>query len=170
MEIIRMLLYLVPMLFLGGIFYLLIDKYFSAQKLQTPQNVKNDEITSHRLQAYERMALFLERIRPTNLVRRIELSNSLEEYEYALVHSIQEEYDHNLSQQIYILPDTWKIIFSTKNATQNFIKQCKDTLKPNASAEDLQTMILKKSMEGSEPSSGALLQLQSDVQSGFRDL
>lgn len=167
MEIIRMLLYLVPMFFLGGIFYLLIDKYFSAQKLQTLQNVQNDEIMLHRLQAYERMALFLERIRPTNLVRRIELSASIEEYEYALVHSIQEEYDHNLSQQIYILPETWKIIFSTKNATQNFIKQCKDALQPNATPEDLQTMIIKNSVEGSEPSSEAISQLQHDVQSGF---
>ncbi|MBV7440941.1 hypothetical protein KRX57_05870 [Weeksellaceae bacterium TAE3-ERU29] len=173
MEFIKMLMYLLPMLFLSGIFFLLLDRFFKEEHLRRQQEItpdytkenKNDILTTQKLQAYERMALFLERIRPTSLVRRLELNDSIDTYEYSLISSIQEEFNHNLSQQIYIAPDTWNIIFSTKNATQNFIKQCRESLDENANAEQLRDMIIKKSVDGNEPSSSALLKLQKDVQS-----
>ena len=172
MEFIKMLMYLLPMLFLSGIFFLLFDRFFKEEHLRRQQEAtpnypkeNNDVLTAQKLQAYERLALFLERIRPTSLVRRLELSDSIDAYEYSLISSIQEEFDHNLSQQIYIAPDTWNIIFSTKNATQNFVKQCRELLDQNANAEQLRDMIIKKSVDGNEPSSSALLKLQKDVQS-----
>ena len=124
MEFIDMLMYLLPMLFLSGIFYLLVDKLIKGiQTLQKTTNKENSAIILQKLQAYERLTLFLERIKPTYLVRRIDLKDSITEYEYSLISSIQEEFNHNLSQQIYINKDTWNLILSAKNNVQNFIKE-----------------------------------------------
>jgi len=158
------------MLIMGGIFYFLIEKFFSEETIRRKieLQLKDKELlTPQRLQAYERMALFLERIRPTNLVRRIELPDNADTYEYLLFNSVQEEFDHNLSQQIYMDPETWKVIFSAKNATQNFIKQCRESSAEPNSAEAFRDALIKRSVDGNSISNGALLQLQSDIQNQF---
>lgn len=158
------------MLILGGIFYFLIEKFFAeeTEKRRLELKLKDREmLTPQKLQAYERMALFLERIRPTNLVRRIALPSSADAYEYALVNAVQEEFDHNLSQQLYIDPETWNVIFSAKNTTQNFIKQCRDGLAERDNAEAFQAEIIRRSLDGSTASNAALLKLQADVQAQF---
>lgn len=165
----EMTMYLVPMLFLGLVFLYLISQYFkeeTARRYEEMRQRTRENIAPQRLQAYERMALFLERIRPSNLARRVELVTDATAYEYALVNTIQQEFEHNLSQQIYVSPETWKIIFSAKNATQNFIKQCRESVGQAASSEALRDEILRKSVDGGEPSGAAILQIQGDVQ-GF---
>lgn len=169
-ELFEILKYILPMLILGGIFYFLIEKFFAeeTEKRRLELRLKDRDLhTPQKLQAYERMALFLERIRPTNLVRRIALPSSADAYEYALVNAIQEEFDHNLSQQLYIDPETWKIIFSAKNATQNFIKQCRESLSNRDNAEEFQAEIIRKSLDGAASTNAALLKLQADVRAQF---
>ena len=62
-----------------------------------------------RLQAYERMALFLERIDPNQLVLRIHApALTVAEEQNLLMTAIRSEYEHNISQQIYISNETWK--------------------------------------------------------------
>lgn len=64
-----------------------------------------------RLQAYERMALFLERIDPNQLVLRIHAPGlTVAEEQNLLMTAIRSEYEHNISQQIYISNETWKSI------------------------------------------------------------
>ncbi|MDX1317056.1 MAG: hypothetical protein R3262_05890, partial [Xanthomarina gelatinilytica] len=77
-----------------------------------------------RLQAYERMALFLERITPSKLLIRMSpTSSNKEDYENLLIAAIEQEFDHNLSQQIYISDDCWNIITAAKNATIQLIRK-----------------------------------------------
>ena len=162
--------YIIPMLIMGAIFYFLIEKFFAEENERRRLELKlkdKDLLTPQRLQAYERLALFLERIRPTNLVRRIEVQPTADAYEYAIVNSIQEEFDHNLSQQIYIDPETWKIIFSAKNATQNFVRECRESATDRNSVESFRDKLIQKSVDGNAPSNGALLKLQTDVQGQF---
>lgn len=62
-----------------------------------------------RLQAYERMALFLERIDPNQLVLRIHAPGlTVAEEQNLLMTAIRSEYEHNISQQIYISNETWE--------------------------------------------------------------
>lgn len=169
-EILELLKYVLPMVVLGGVFYYVIDKFFAEEthRRKIELKLKDREIlTPQRMQAYERMALFLERIRPTNLLRRIDMPDSADAYEYLLFNSIQEEFDHNLSQQIYMDPDTWRIIFSAKNATQNFIKQVRENSEDKDSAESFRSELFKRSMDGNEIVNGALLKLQADIQGFF---
>lgn len=169
-EFLEILKYIAPMLILGGVFYYIIDKFFAEETYRRKIELKlkdREILTPQRMQAYERMALFLERIRPTNLVRRIDLQDNADAYEYLLFNSVQEEFDHNLSQQIYMDPDTWRIIFSAKNATLSFIKQARENSVDKNSAEAFRDELIKRSMDGNEISNGALLKLQSDIQSYF---
>ncbi len=169
-EIWEVLKYIFPLIILGGIIYFLFEKLMREESDRRRLELKlkdKDLIMPQRLNAYERMALFLERIRPTYLVRRVNLVEDINLYEMALVNAVQEEYDHNLSQQIYIDPDTWKMIFSAKNATLNFIKQNRSNLGENATSDQLRNELIHHSVDGNSPSNAALLKLQADIQGIF---
>ncbi len=77
-----------------------------------------------RLQAYERMTLFLERITPNNLLIRLnDPSFKVGEFQEFLLHEIRQEYNHNLSQQIYMSDEAWQQV---KTAMDNMIALIND--------------------------------------------
>lgn len=163
------LISILPGVLVAVIAYVLIEKFLNSENIRRQieiQKINTEHITPQRLSAYERMALFLERIKPTALIRRISAQSTSKNYEALLIQAIQSEWEHNLSQQIYVNPETWKIIYSAKNATQNFIRQCAVELGEEANAQELQEYIVKKSTAENAPSDGALLKIQVDVQGG----
>lgn len=73
------------------------------------------DVTLIRLQAYERMALLLERIHPAYVMNRVWQSEmNARELQYAFTMTIQAEYDHNVAQQIYISSEAWGLIAEAK--------------------------------------------------------
>jgi len=82
--------------------------------------MKNTEtILPIRLQAYERMCLFLERISPNNLVLRLNNSGyNVREFHEVLLNEIRQEYNHNLSQQVYMSDESWNL---TKKAMEEVV-------------------------------------------------
>lgn len=158
---------LLPGILIAVIVYILIDKFLRNETLRREievRKISSSQIIPQKLAAYERMALFLERIKPTGLARRITPHSTSKNYETVLVQTIQSEWEHNLSQQIYVNPDSWKLIYSAKNATQNFIRQCAEDLGENTTAEQLQEYVIRKSISENAPSNDALLKLQVDIQ------
>jgi len=158
---------LLPGILVAAISYGLIDKFLKSESLRREievRKINNSEIIPQRLSAYERMALFLERIKPTSLTRRFSPQSTAKNYEGILIQAVQSEWEHNLSQQIYVNPDSWKLIYSAKNATQNFIRQCMEDLGEDATAAQLQEYIITKSISENAPSNDALLKLQVDIQ------
>lgn len=165
--LLTLLIALLPGLLVAAMAYLLIDKFLKNENLRREieiRKINSSQVTPQRLAAYERLALFLERIKPTSLVRRISAESTAKNYESALIHTIQNEWEYNLSQQIYINPDTWKIIYSAKNATQNLVRECVIEIGPEGTAKELQEKIISKSIERNSPSNDALLKLQVDIQ------
>jgi hypothetical protein len=87
-----------------------ITKSMNEQALEATKASRNI-VMPLRLQAYERMALFLERIDPNQLVLRIHAPGlTVAEEQNLLMTAIRSEYEHNISQQIYISNETWKSI------------------------------------------------------------
>ena len=87
-------------------------------KLQAMDNGKAAKSISLplRLQAYERMALYLERIEPNQLVMRIHAPGlTIAQEQNLLLTAIRSEFEHNLSQQIYISNPVWTKICDAKN-------------------------------------------------------
>ena len=115
-----------------------------------------------RLQAYERMALFLERISLTNLVVRVAPKSSEKtEYENLLIRTIENEYEHNLSQQIYMTDECWNVIKAAKNATIQAIR--KSAMSEAESADKLREDLLSDSMDRSSPSATALSFVKKEI-------
>ena len=102
--------------------YLLVRSFLNKQldeiRLQVAQK-SQEVVIPVRLQAYERICLLLERISPTNLLSRInnpEL-NAIE-YQHILINEIREEFNHNLSQQVYMSAEAWNQV---QNAVEDVI-------------------------------------------------
>lgn len=115
-----------------------------------------------RLQAYERMALFLERISIPNLVVRVAPKNSdKNEYEHLLIRTIEKEFEHNLSQQIYMSDECWNIIKAAKNATIQAIR--KAAMSQSDAADKLREDILNSTMDRQSPSATALSYVKKEI-------
>jgi hypothetical protein len=116
-----------------------------------------------RLQAYERMTLFLERISMGKILLRIKPSNlDKEEYGRLLAQTIDQEFEHNLAQQIYMSAECWNVIKTAKNATIGIIR--KTGLRDNIdSAEKLREVILTNLMDQAAPTDAALEFVKKEV-------
>jgi hypothetical protein len=115
-----------------------------------------------RLQAYERMALFLERIAIPSLVVRVgPKSSNKNDYENLLIKSIENEFEHNLSQQIYMTDECWNIIKAAKSATIQMIR--KAGMSESDTADKLREDILNETMEKNSPSATALSYVKKEI-------
>src|SRR5690606_40167686 len=116
-----------------------------------------------RLQAYERMALFLERITPSKLLIRVNpTSSDKDSYESLLIANIEQEFEHNLSQQIYISTDCWNIVSAAKNATIQLIRKA-NLLEKTDTANKLREVVLTELMDKHAPSDAALAYIRQEV-------
>lgn len=78
-----------------------------------------DTIMPIRLQAFERVCLFLERISPNNLIMRVNDDEYKSgQFQQILLHEIREEFNHNLSQQVYMSDEAWNMV---KNAMEEIV-------------------------------------------------
>lgn len=78
------------------------------------------QLTPVRLRAYERLTLLLERVQPEAMILRLNLQNlSNIELQTKLLQTIRDEFDHNVSQQIYVSPEAWMLV---KNARENLVR------------------------------------------------
>ncbi|MFC4096651.1 DUF7935 family protein [Euzebyella saccharophila] len=115
-----------------------------------------------RLQAYERMALFLERIAiPSLVVRVAPKSGNKNDYEQLLIRTIETEFDHNLSQQIYMTDECWNVIKAAKSATVQMIR--KAAMSETDAADKLREDILTETMDKESPSATALSFVKKEV-------
>lgn len=115
-----------------------------------------------RFQAYERMALFLERIAiPSLVVRVAPKSTDKADYEHLLISNIEKEFDHNLSQQIYMSDECWNIIKAAKNATIQSIRRA--AMSETDSSDKLREDILNATMDKASPSATALAFIKKEI-------
>ncbi len=77
-----------------------------------------------RIQAYERLALLTERLAIGNLINRVKpIGNDKNDYENLLIQTIEQEFEHNLVQQIYVSDECWNVIKTVKNTTISTIRK-----------------------------------------------
>lgn len=96
-----------------------------------------------RLQAYERITLLAERISLQNLLSRINNSGlSCRQMQISLIDSIKQEYDYNMSQQIYVSPEVWRAVNNLKEQNIYVVNQLASSLPAQATAMDLNKYII----------------------------
>ncbi|RED49422.1 DUF7935 family protein [Seonamhaeicola aphaedonensis] len=165
-RIIDLFLYTLPAIITGVIAYYFFREHTKNEDGRRRFLLRKDlQINSLplRLQAYERMALFLERITPSKLlIRVVPNSPDKEIYESLLIQSIEQEFEHNLTQQIYISDRCWNIITAAKNATIQLIRKA-SLLEKTDTANKLREVILTEMMERKAPSDAALSFIKDEV-------
>jgi hypothetical protein len=109
------------------------------------------------------MALFLERINPSKLVLRItSVNNDINAYSQSLINTIEQEFEHNLAQQIYISDQCWSVITASKNATIHIIKKTAEEATVTT-AQELREALVKSVLNNAAPSATALTFLKDEV-------
>jgi len=122
-------------------------------------------VTPIKLQAYERIILFLERISLESMLMRVSTADmTAAQLHSALLSSIRGEFEHNLSQQIYMSQQAWEV---ARNARSNMIKIINseaEKLSPDASAIALSKQLLERIMElEKEPTRAAIEFIKAEV-------
>ena len=151
----EIIIMMIPVLVLFGAIYLLFRQFFQNQyKLQVAlaANAKKDHSSQFKLQAYERLMLFCERIAVRNLLLRLQSSNmSAKDLQAALIMAVQQEFEYNLSQQLYVSTQLWLIIELAKNQVIEIVTHVSANLPGDASAEELsrQLVIFEESQKQS---------------------
>jgi len=140
-ALLEILKYTLPALIVFLTAYFLLTRYMRKDAVEKTIELKmrrDKEITVLRLQAYERLALFLERINPAAIIGRVRTPDMISnELQYAIVKNIREEFEHNLSQQVYISSDAWNLIVASKDEMIKTINLIGNQLPNEASSGQL---------------------------------
>ena len=117
---------------------------FSAMKKGLEEHKNNDPETLRlRLQAYERITLLTERIALQNLLsRNTNPGLTFRQMQMTLIDAIKQEYEYNMSQQIYVSPEVWRAVNNLKEQNIYIINQLAATLPAQASGMDLNKHII----------------------------
>ena len=119
-----------------------LDKSERIQLLEFKKSVANNTLPL-RLQAYERIILFMERINPENLLIRLNATGySAAELHNLIITEVRSEYQHNTTQQVYVTSRAWGIAKRVKDDTLNLVSGAIKTLPETASGLDLSRVVL----------------------------
>lgn len=121
----EILKYILPALIVFATVYFMMKRYLDMQYSTEVLRFKQEQIKNTlpvKLQAYERMAMFCERISLDNLSYRLGSQNiDAKSLSNAMLIAIQQEFEHNMSQQVYISEKLWQIITLAKDQMQSVI-------------------------------------------------
>ncbi|MCR4829721.1 MAG: hypothetical protein K5864_09730 [Bacteroidales bacterium] len=156
----------------GWIVYRIIRLYFQNQQKSQMLQMKIDEhkeslrvVTPIRLQAYERMALFLERISPNSLILRcFRPGMDIRALQTAMTKNIRDEWEHNLSQQVYLSTETWNRVREAKEEMINLVNASATKLEAGADPSGLAGLIFEQTSKGQSPTDTALEVLKKEIQ------
>jgi len=165
-KLLEILAYTLPAAVTGAVAY-----YFFAKHVAYEENRRRFYLHKEhqkmsfplRLQAYERMVLFLERINPNKLLTRVKPSSDKHiDYLNKLVDNVEQEYEHNLSQQIYMTDKSWNMIVTAKNTTLQLLRN-KAAITSINDVDAFQEAIIKEGLNKTHPSFSALAFIKKEV-------
>lgn len=139
------------------------------QRLIDMKTKNNEIVLPIRLQAYERICLFLERITPKNLIIRLNQGDLTSvELQHVILHEVREEFGHNLSQQVYMSAEAWVMV---KNAMEEIIMLINESaaeLEENSKGIDLARKVFEKEVQRQQFSTeSALGFVKAEIQTTF---
>lgn len=156
--------------FLTAFFFLkkMTENEYRKQMLEFKSNNQKN-IIPLRLQAYERISIFLERIHPNAMIMRVfKQGMSARLLQAELLKNIRTEYEHNVAQQIYMSKPVWDSVKAAKEETIKIINIAAARVGDDASGADLSKMIIDMSNQLEKiPSDFALEILKREVKTLF---
>lgn len=126
--------------------WFIIREYLSQEANKNNRETRKESLAHTlplKLQAYERITLFLERLNPANMLVRLHVAGlSAREMQNVILSDIRGEYQHNISQQIYVTDISWNVVRKMKEETIAMVHNAVVGLPDNASAIELSKVIL----------------------------
>ena len=169
-KIIELLSYTLPAIVTG-----LVAVYFFKTYVANEDNRRNFLLRKEnqkaalplRLQAFERLVLFLERVSLSKLLVRIPpTGKDALKYSHKLITIIEQEFEHNLAQQIYVSETAWKAVVTSKNLVIKIIRTTADK-KEIENADQLRAFILENELKNDSPTTAAISFLKLEAQKSF---
>ncbi|MGY5847509.1 DUF7935 family protein [Salegentibacter sp. HM20] len=169
-DLTALLTAILPALVIGALAYYFFKSFLQNEQYRRSFLLKKDNQRTAlpiRLQAYERMGLFLERISPGSLLFRVKPTDDDPQlFASLLIQTIEQEFEHNIAQQIYLSQDCWDYIKTAKNATIAMIRKLSQ-MDEVTSADNLREQILKHLMDKPSPTDAALAFMKTEVRKNF---
>lgn len=133
----------------GAVFaaaYFLVKRFLDNDQKRREHELKRSAqglITPLKIQAYERIVIFLERINPNSLVIRVNKNGmNSRQLHNELITAVKTEYEHNLSQQIYVSYGAWELVKNAKEEVIQLINISSSKVAVEANSSELAIMIL----------------------------
>lgn len=168
-EILKLIL---PALIVFLTSFYMIKKFLENEDKKRLAEMKEEGhkfVTPIRFQAYERMIIFLERMAPDSLLMRAHKPGmSARQFQAELLSMIRTEYEHNISQQIYISNAGWDLVKRSKEETIKIINIASSKVNDNSSGLDLSKVIFKIISDlGKMPTQVAIDFLKKEIRHSF---
>ena len=158
----------IPALIVFLTVYFLFKEFLKNQRqmfLFQDRKDARSEVIPLRMQAYERLALFCERIKVQSMLLRLE-GNAVaaEDLRLAILITVQQEFEHNVAQQVYVSKELWKVIEMARNNTVALINTTFESLPEGASPADLRyALFTNLEKMGEQPMDTALLAIKKEI-------
>jgi hypothetical protein len=164
----EVLLITIPALLVCLTAWLILNNLFRNDQERRKQELllgNSKTVTPIRLQAYERIVLFLERISLESMIVRVSSPDiSAAQLHSALLSAIRSEFEHNLSQQIYMSPQAWEVVKSARTNMIKIINTEAEKMAPNSAGLALCKRLLESVMEmDKEPTRVAIEFIKAEV-------
>jgi hypothetical protein len=122
----------IPALIVAGTVAYMMKQHYQNEARQGEQSLiaKSNEVSLPlKFQAYERLVLLMERVALNNMILRVSAMNmTVDEYKLELMQNVTHEFEHNISQQLYVSNSTWDKISEAKDYVLNTINNAASNL------------------------------------------
>ncbi|WP_027385296.1 DUF7935 family protein [Chryseobacterium gregarium] len=119
--------------------------------------------SENKTQSYERMILFLERIKPSNLIQRFDKELAVHEFIFLTEKSVNEEFEYNSSQQLYITKNSWNNIVDSKNAVIGLLHKTYEEINGNTDLDEFKTIFIMNYMNGDDYISATIDNMRKEI-------
>lgn len=169
----EVLKYILPALIVLAATWLVLYKLLKDEREKREWVIRKEnrkEALPVRLRGYERLALLLERTTPEHLLRDIDINGlTVQQLQLLLMKAVRLEFDHNLSQQIYVSNETWEAIILVEEEMISFIVAGAKNFEPDAPALPYaQQLITVYASNGQTPNQTAQLRLREEARQLFQ--
>ena len=152
--------------------YLMVRSFISKELEMKRLEVRSraiETILPARMQAYERIILFLERISPQNLLLRLnEAGLTARDFQRILLDEIRNEYNHNVSQQVYMSEEVWTLVKNAKEDLVLMINEASAHVAADAGSLDFAKRISELAMDKNvDPIGHAIREVKKEIQQIF---
>jgi hypothetical protein len=165
---IQLIYFTVPAIIVFLMCYFMLKRYMESVEKKSSIEYRmatHNHFTPLKLQAYERITILLDRMSPENcIVRIMDPSLNAIQFKTQLFKEINEEFNHNTSQQIYVSGKLWDLTKNVKDQLLSIAERCYNDLNEQASSTDLGKAILKEySSMKNTPSQVVIAYLKTEI-------